>query len=70
MIPSVQLVLMQERFVRPGVSAGQREVATTGGVNVWLAASRVRLLANYVSRETGTPGTRHGTVVSQLQVRF
>ena len=69
-IPSVQLVFMQERFVRPGVSAGQRQVATTGGVNVWLADSRIRLLANYVSREIGTPGTRRGTVVSQLQVRF
>ena len=69
-IPSVQLVLMQERFVRPGVSAAQRQVATTGGVNVWLAASRIRLLANYESREIGTPGTRHGTLVSQLQVRF
>ena len=69
-VPSVQLVLMQERFVRPGVSAGQRQVATTGGVNVWLAASRIRLLANYVSREIGTPSTRSGTVVSQLQVRF
>ena len=69
-VPWVQVVLMQERFVRPGVSAGQRQVATTGGVNVWLSASRIRLLANYVSREIGTPGIRRGTVVSQLQVRF
>jgi hypothetical protein len=39
-------------------------------VNVWLAASRIRLLANYVAREIGTPGTRRGSAITQLQVRF
>jgi hypothetical protein len=34
------------RFERPGVFPAQREVATTGGVNVWLAKSRIQLLAN------------------------
>ena len=69
-VPWIQLVLKQERFVRPGVSAAQRQVATTGGVNVWFSASRIRLLANYVSREIGASGVRHGSVVTQLQVRF
>jgi len=69
-LPWVQLVLKQEWFERPGVFPAQRQVATTGGVNVWLAASRIRLLANYVSREIGTPGIRRGAVITQLQVRF
>ena len=66
----MQLVLKQEWFERPGVSLAERQVATTGGVNVWLAASRIRLLANYVAREIGTPGTRRGSAITQLQVRF
>lgn len=72
MLPWGQLVLKQEGFERPGVSPAQRQVATTGGVSVWLAASRIRLLANYVSREIGigTPGIRRGSVITQLRVRF
>ncbi len=70
MLPWAQLVLKQEWFERPGVSPAQRQVATTGGVSVWLAASRIRLLANYLSREIGTPGIRRGSVITPLRVRF
>lgn len=70
LLPWVQLVLKQEKFQRDALSLSRRVVATTGGVNVELAASRIRLLANYVSRRIGTPGVRRGTVITQVQVRF
>jgi len=69
-LPWVQLVLKQEKFQRDALSLSRRVVATTGGVNVELAASRIRLLANYVSRRIGTPGVRRSTVITQVQVRF
>jgi hypothetical protein len=69
-LPWVQLVLKQEKFERDALSLSGRVVATTGGVNVELAASRIRLLANYVSRKIGTPGVSRSTVITQIQVRF
>jgi hypothetical protein len=69
-LPWVQLVARQELFERPAITGAVRTVATTGGVNVWFAGDRVRLLANYVSRKIGTPGIRRGSLISQLQVRF
>ena len=69
-LPWVQLVLKQEKFERDALSLSRRVIATTGGINVELAASRIRLLANYVSRKIGTPGVRRNTVITQAQVRF
>jgi hypothetical protein len=69
-LPWVQLVLKQEKFQRDALSLSRRVVATTGGVNLEFAASRIRLLANYVSRRIGTPGIRRSTLITQLQVRF
>ncbi len=68
--PWVQLVLKQERFERPALGADRLDLATTGGVNVWFAGKRIRLLANYVSRRLGRPGVRAGTLIAQAQVRF
>ena len=59
-LPWVQLVLKQEDFRRSAVSDALRNRATTGGVNVEFGAGKVRLLADYVSRKIGTPGTRRG----------
>jgi len=69
-LPWVQLVLKQEKFERDALSRSRRVVATTGGINVELAASRIRLLANYVSRKIGDPGVRRSSVITQVQVRF
>jgi hypothetical protein len=69
-LPWVQLVVKQEKFERDALSLTRRVVATTGGVNVEFAASRIRLLANYVSRKIGDPGVRRSSVITQLQVRF
>jgi hypothetical protein len=69
-LPWVQLVGRQELFERPAITGKVRTVATTGGVNVWFAGDRVRLLADYASRKIGTPGIRSGTLITQLQVRF
>lgn len=69
-LPWVQLVLKQEEFRRSAVSEGLRNRATTGGVNVEFVGGKVRLLANYVSRKIGTPGTRHGQLITQAQVKF
>jgi hypothetical protein len=69
-LPWVQLVVKQEKFERDALSLSRRVVATTGGVNLEFAASRIRLLANYVSRKIGDPGVRRSTVITQLQVRF
>lgn len=69
-LPWVQLVLKQEKFQRDALGPARRVVATTGGVNVEFAASRIRLLANYVSRRIGLSGERRSTVITQLQVRF
>jgi hypothetical protein len=70
LLPWVQLVLKQEDFRRSAISDALRNRATTGGVNVEFAAGKVRLLADYVSREIGTPGTRRGMLISQAQVKF
>ncbi len=69
-LPWVQLVLKQEDFRRSAISEELRNRATTGGVNVEFASSKVRLLANYVSRKIGTPGTRSGQLITQAQVKF
>ena len=42
-----------------------RNSATTGGVNVEFPGGKVRVLVNYISRESGEPGTRTGTVLRQ-----
>ncbi|MEP6573948.1 MAG: hypothetical protein ABJD11_14695, partial [Gemmatimonadota bacterium] len=68
-LPWVQLVAKQEDFRRNAISAGQKNQATTAGVNLELGG-RTRLLANYVSRKIGTPGVRHGGLITQIQVRF
>jgi hypothetical protein len=69
-LPWVQLVLKQEDFRRSEVSEALRNRATTGGVNVEFNGGKVRLLANYVSRKIGTPGTRRGQLITQAQVKF
>jgi len=69
-LPGVQLVAKQEDFLRSAISAAVRNRATTGGVNVELGGGKVRLLADYVSRKIGTPGTRAGALITQAQVKF
>ena len=69
-LPWVQLVLKQEDFRRSEISDALRNRATTGGVNVEFSGGKVRLLANYVSRKIGTPGTRRGQLITQAQVKF
>ena len=69
-LPWVQLVVKQEDFRRSAISAAVRNQATTGGVNVEFGGGKVRLLANYVSRKIGTPGTRQGALIAQVQVKF
>jgi hypothetical protein len=69
-VPWVQLVLKLEDFSRDGISFGSRNNATTGGVNVEFPGGKVRLLLNYVSRETGELGNRTSTVIGQAQVKF
>lgn len=69
-LPWVQLVVKQEDFRRSAISAAARNQATTGGVNVEFGGGKVRLLANYVSRKIGTPGTRQGALIAQVQVKF
>jgi Phosphate-selective porin O and P len=66
----LQLVVKQEDFRRPAISAAVRNVGTTGGVNVELGGGKVRLLSDYVSRTIGTPGTRQGALITQAQVKF
>jgi hypothetical protein len=68
-LPWLQLVLKQEDFRRSAISDALRNQATTGGVNAEFGG-KVRLLANYVSRKIGTPGTRHGMLITQAQVKF
>lgn len=69
-VPWLQIVLKQEDFRRSAVSADSRNRATTGGANVDFPGGKVRLTANYVSRKTGEPGVRRGTLVAQAQVKF
>jgi len=69
-LPWVQLVLKEEDFRRSAISEALRNRATTGGVNVEFGGGKVRLLANYVSRKIGTPGTRRGMLITQAQVKF
>ncbi|MBA3498122.1 MAG: hypothetical protein H0T86_13545, partial [Gemmatimonadales bacterium] len=69
LLPWVQLVLKQEDFRRSAITLDARNRATTGGVNVEFGG-KVRLLANYVSRKIGVPGTRRGALIAQAQVKF
>jgi hypothetical protein len=68
--PWLQLVLKQEDFRRSAISADVRNRATTGGANVDFPGGKVRLMANYVSRKIGTPGTRRGQMLTQVQMKF
>ena len=63
--PTVDLVLQQEDLQRPMVATFVRNTATTLGIDVFLDGGRERLLANYVSRRTGT---RLGTLIVQAQI--
>ena len=69
-LPWVQLVLKQEDFRRSDITDAVRNRATTGGVNVEFSGGKVRLLADYVSRKIGVPGTRRGQLITQAQVKF
>jgi phosphate-selective porin len=69
-LPWIQLGFKQEDFRRSAVSDALRNRGTTGGVNVEFNGGKVRLLANYVSRKIGTPGTRSGLLITQAQVKF
>jgi len=69
-VPWVQLVLKQEDFRRSEISEALHNRATTGGVNVEFGGGKVRLLADYVSRKIGTPGTRKSQLITQAQVKF
>ncbi len=68
-LPWLQLVAKEEDFRRSAVTQDVRNRATTGGVNLEFGG-KVRLLADYVSRRIGTPGTRRGTLITQAQVKF
>ncbi len=70
LVPWIQLVLKQEDFRRSAISAARRNQATTAGVNLEFSGGKVRLLGNYVARKIGTPGTRKGALITQLQFRF
>jgi hypothetical protein len=69
-LPWVQLVLKQEDFRRSEISEALHNRATTGGVNVEFGGGKVRLLADYVSRKIGTPGTCKSQLITQAQVKF
>ncbi len=69
-LPWVQLVVKQEDFRRSEISESLHNRATTGGVNVEFGGGKVRLLADYVSRKIGTPGTRKSQLITQAQVKF
>jgi hypothetical protein len=69
-VPWLQLVIKQEEFERPAITASQSTTATTAGVNADLSGGRVRWISEYVSRRWGSPGARTGVLVTQLQVRF
>lgn len=66
----LQLVGKQEDFQRPALGLARRISATTAGVNVDLPGGRTRLLANFVSRKTGSPRAKRNVVIAQAQLRF
>lgn len=68
--PTVQVVGKYERFRREQISAQQRNLAWSAGVNWYVVTSVVRLSAFYVSRKIGDPGVRRGALQTQMQVRF
>ena len=66
----VQLFGKYEYFGRPQISDQQKNRAVTGGANLFLAGSAVRLTLEYISRKIGAPGERKGLLLTQLQVRY
>jgi phosphate-selective porin len=66
----VQLIAKYEDFSRDAISLQQQNQAWTGGANLFLAGTAVRLTLEYISREIGDPGVRKGTGLAQLQLRF
>lgn len=70
-LPWVRLVLKDEDFERASIASFARNRAITGGVNLDLAAGRIRVIVDYVSRKLGPDSAeRMSTLISQLQVRF
>lgn len=69
-VPWLQLTLRQEDFRRSAIAAESQNRTTTAGANVEFSGGTVRLTANYVSRRTGVPGVRRGTLIAQAQVKF
>jgi hypothetical protein len=69
-VEEVQLFGKYEYFGRPQLTDQQKNRAVTGGANLFLAGNAVRLTLEYVSRKIGTPGERHGLLLTQLQVRY
>jgi Phosphate-selective porin O and P len=69
-VPWLQLVFKQEDFRRSAITPDSRNRASTGGANVDFPGGKVRLTMNYVSRKTGEPGARRGTLIGQAQVKF
>ena len=68
--PSVLVLVKQEDFLRPAVATARRDLATTLGATLDFSESRVRLYLDYVSRKIGSPGVRHGILLTELQLRF
>ena len=68
--PSVIVLVKQEDFLRPAIATARRDLATTLGATLDFSESRVRLYLDYVSRKIGSPGLRHGILLSELQLRF
>jgi len=66
----VQLVAKYEDFSRDAISLQQQNQAWTGGANLFLAGTAVRLTLECISREIGDPGVRKGMGLAQLQLRF
>ncbi|MGH7527224.1 MAG: hypothetical protein ACREMX_11025, partial [Gemmatimonadales bacterium] len=52
------------------IAPQQKNRAWTGGANLFPFGRSTRLTLEYISRKIGEPGTRRGTVLSQLQVRY
>ena len=69
-IPRVQLLGRQEDFQRPAYGASRRVRGAAYGANVDIAPNKVRLLIEFLRRNTGSRPVRSDSFIAQAQVQF
>jgi Phosphate-selective porin O and P len=70
LVPRLQLVARQEDFQRPAQGVSKRIRSDAYAANLEIAPNRVRLMVEYLRRNTGPKQLRNDFYIGQIQVQF